>query len=503
MKRKMKKKNIIIITMILMANLLFAQKKPNIIMIIVDDMGYFDPSIMHRGLATYQTPNIDRIAKEGMIISDYCAQPSCTPGRAALLTGQYPIRTGLTSVGQPGQKIGLQKEDPTLADLLKPLGYKTGLFGKWHLGDRNEYLPTVHGFDEFYGMMYHLNMMEMAEQPEFPKNPNFPGRPRNMLKSWATTVADTTNHPRWGVVGKQKIEDAGPLTRKKMEEIDEEYVAEANKWMEKNKNEPFFLSFNPTRMHQATHVSEKWRGKSGMSEYADGVMQLDWVIGQLLDKVKELKLEENTIILFTADNGVNMSHWPDAGTAAFRGEKGLTWDGGFRVPMFVKWPGKIPANSYSGGFMTAEDWLPTLMSAVGDKTVKEDLLKGKNGYKVNIDGYDQLDMLTKNGVSKRHEFFYYAETELTAFRVDQWKVHTAIKNEWLKSPEKIDGGLLVNIKLDPFERSPESEGHFLWMKEKSWVVPLFAPYLRAHQKSLTDFPPRQKGTGIGAAAIGK
>lgn len=499
------KKTLITISFTFLSLFGFAQKnqRPNIVMITVDDMGYFDPSIMHRGLATYQTPNIDRIAKEGMIISDYCAQPSCTPGRAALLTGQYPIRTGLTSVGQPGQKIGLQKEDPTIAELLKPLGYKTALFGKWHLGDRNEYLPTVHGFDEFFGMMYHLNMMEMAEQPEFPKNPNFAGRPRNMLRSWATNVADTTTHPKWGIVGKQKIEDAGSLTRKKMEDIDEIYLAEANNWLEKNKNEPFFLSFNPTRMHQPTHIGEKWRGKSGMSEYADGVMQLDWVIGQLLDKLKELKLDENTIVLFTSDNGVNMSHWPDAGTAAFRGEKGLTWDGGFRVPMFVKWAGKIPANSYSGGFMTSEDWLPTLMSAVGEKNVKDDLLKGKNGFKVNIDGYDQLEMLTNNAASKRHEFFYYAETEMTAFRVDQWKVHTAIKNEWLKSPEKIDGGLLINIKLDPFERSPESEGHFLWMKEKSWVVPIFAPYLRAFQKSLVDFPPRQKGTGIGAAAIGK
>lgn len=447
--------------------------------------------------------NIDRLAKEGMIISDYYAQPSCTPGRAALITGQYPIRTGLTSVGQPGQKIGLQKEDPTLADLLKPLGYKTALFGKWHMGDRNEYLPTVHGFDEFFGMMYHLNMMEMAEQPDFPKNPNFAGRPRNMLKSWATAETDTTNQGRWGIVGKQRIEDAGSLSSKKMEDIDEVYVAEANKWLEKSKNEPFFLWFNPTRMHQKTHVSEKWRGKSGMSEYADGLMQLDWVIGQLLDKLKELKLDENTIVLFTSNNGTNMSHWPDAGTAAFRGEKGTTWDGGFRVPMLVKWAGKIPAGSYNGGFMTGEDWLPTLMSAVGEKTIKDDLLKGKNGFKVNLDGYDQLDMLTQNAPSKRHEFFYYAETELTAFRVDQWKVHTAIKNEWLKSPEKIDGGLLVNIKLDPFERSPESQGHFLWMKEKSWVLPVVAPYLMKFQKSLVEFPPRQKGAGIGAASIGK
>ena len=481
----------------------FAQKKPNIVIITTDDVGYFDLSCYHRGLAAYQTPNIDRLANEGMMITDYYAHPSCTPGRAALITGQYPIRTGLTSVGQPGQKLGLQKEDPTLAELLKPMGYKTALFGKWHLGDRNEYLPTVHGFDEFFGMKYHLNMMEMAEQPEFPKNPNFPGRPRNMLRSWATEKADTTTDRRWGVVGKQRIEDAGPLTKKKMEDIDEVFVAESIKWVEKNKNEPFFLWFNPTRMHQATHVSDKWRGKSGQSEYSDGLMQLDAVVGKLLDKLKELKLDDNTIILFSADNGVNMSHWPDAGTAAFRGEKGTTWDGGFRVPMIVKWAGKIPAGKYSTGFMTSEDWVPTLMAAVGNKTVKEDLLAGKDGYKVMLDGYDQLDMLTKDAPSKRHEFFYYAETELTAYRVDQWKVHTAIKNDWLKAAEPIPGGLLVNIKLDPFEHSPESAGHFVWMKEHSWVVPVFAPYLKAFKESLVKFPPRQVGTGIGAAAMGK
>lgn len=481
----------------------FAQKKPNIVIITTDDVGYFDLSCYHRGLAAYQTPNIDRLANEGMMITDYYAHPSCTPGRAALITGQYPIRTGLTSVGQPGQKLGLQKEDPTLAELLKPMGYKTALFGKWHLGDRNEYLPTVHGFDEFFGMMYHLNMMEMAEQPEFPKNPNFPGKPRNMIRSYSTTTADTTNQPRWGVIGKQRVEDAGPLTKKKMEDIDEVFVAESIKWVEKNKNEPFLLWFNPTRMHQATHVSDKWRGKSGQSEYADGLMQLDAVVGQLLDKLKELKLDDNTIILFNADNGVNMQHWPDAGTAAFRGEKGTTWDGGFRVPMIVKWAGKIPAGKYSTGFMTSEDWVPTLMAAVGNKTVKEDLLAGKDGYKVMLDGYDQLDMLTKDAPSKRHEFFYYAENELTAYRVDQWKVHTAIKNDWLKAPEQIPGGLLVNIKLDPFERSPESAGHFTWMKEKSWVVPVFAPYLKAYKESLVKFPPRQVGTGIGAAAMGK
>ncbi|MFT5883574.1 MAG: arylsulfatase A-like enzyme [Arcticibacterium sp.] len=478
-----------------------AQKKPNIVIITVDDVGYFDLSCYHKGLASYKTPNIDRIAKEGRMITDYYAQPSCTPGRAALITGQYPIRTGLTSVGQPGQKIGLHKEDPTLAELLKPHGYKTALFGKWHMGDRNEYLPTNHGFDEFFGLMYHLNLMEMPEQAEFPKNPNYPGRPRNMVHSWATNTDDTSEDPRWGLVGKQKIEDAGQLTRKRMEEIDEEFLAHSEEWLEANKEEPFFLWFNPSRMHQATHVGDKWRGQSGMSEYADGLIQLDWIVGQLLDKIKAIGQEENTIVMFSSDNGVNMSHWPDAGTGAFRGEKGTTWDGGFRVPMLVKWPAKIPPNTYTGEFMTSEDWVPTIMAALGEDNLKSELMAGKNGYKVHLDGYNQLAMLTSEAPSERHEFFYYAETEMTAFRVNQWKVHTAVKDEWLKAPEKLDGGLLVNIKLDPFEKSPESKGHFLWMKEKSWILPVFVPHLRYHQKSLAQFPPRQSGAGIGAATI--
>ena len=381
---------------------------PNIVMITVDDVGYFDLSCYHRGLAAYQTPNIDRLAAEGMMITDYYAQPSCTPGRAALITGQYPVRTGLTSVGQPGQKIGLQKEDPTLADLLKPLGYNTALFGKWHMGDRNEFLPTAHGFDEFFGMMYHLNLMEMSEQPEFPKNPNFPGRPRNMVHSWATDLVDDTEHPKWGKVGKQRIEEAGPLGSKEMEDIDERFLEHSVNWIDKQSEQenPFFLWFNPTRMHQKTHVSSRWRGMSGHSEYADGLMQLDWIVGQLLDKLESQGLDKNTIVLFTSDNGVNMSHWPDAGTVPFRGEKGTTWEGGYRVPMLVKWPGKISANTYSKEFMTGEDWLPTLMAAVGDTTVKEDLLQGKEGYKVHLDGYNQLGMLTRDGPSERHELFW-------------------------------------------------------------------------------------------------
>lgn len=487
----------------------FAQgkSKPNIVIITVDDMGYFDPSCYHRGLASYQTPNIDRIAQNGMIVSDYYAQASSTAGRSSLITGQYPIRTGLTSVGQPGSNVGLQKEDPSLAVLLKEHNYQTALFGKWHLGDKNEYLPTNHGFDVFYGMMYHLNMMEMPEQAEFPKDPDYAGRPRNMIYSEVTTQYDSTIDSKWGLVGNQKIRDMGPLTSKKMENIDEEFLMHSTKWLGKaaKKDAPFFLWFNPTRMHQMTHVSDRWRGASEQSTYADGVVQLDWIVGQLLDELDKLGVRENTIILFTADNGVNLAHWPDAGTAGFRGEKGTTWDGGFRVPMIVEWKGHVPASSYTDGFMTSEDWVPTLMAAVGDELVKDDLLKGKSiagrEYKVHIDGYNQLDMLTKGAKSKRVEFFYYGENSLNAIRVNQWKIHTAIKDEWLKSAEKLEGGLVVNIKLDPFERSIDAPGHLLWMKEKSYILPQLVPHLKKFQQSMKSFPPRQKGDGIGVSTI--
>ena len=484
-------------------------QQPNILMITVDDMGYFAPSCYHSGLAAYQTPNIDRIANNGMMISDYYAQASSTAGRSSLMTGQNPIRTGLTSVRQPGSKVGLQKEDPTLAVLLKDMGYQTALFGKWHLGDRNEYLPTNHGFDVFYGMMYHLNMMEMPEQPEFPKDPEYIGRPRNMVWSEATSEFDPTEDKRWGVVSNQKIKDMGPLTSKKMENIDEIFMQHSIKWLEKasKKDEPFFLWFNPTRMHQMTHVSDRWRGVSGHSEYADGVAQLDWIVGQVLDKLEELGERKNTIILFTADNGVNLSHWPDGGTAGFRGEKGTTWDGGFRVPMLVQWDGHIPAGSYCNGFMTSEDWLPTLMAAVGNENIKEELLHGKvigdMTYRVHLDGYNQLGMLTDNEESERKEFFYYGENSLNAIRVGQWKIHAAIKDKWLESATKLDGGAIVNIKLDPFERSMDTPGHFLWMKEKSYILPQIVPYLSEFKKSLVAFPPRQKGDGIGISQVMK
>ena len=484
----------------------FAQGKPNIVVIMTDDVAPYDISAYHRGLGAVTTSNIDRIATEGTMVSDYYGQPSCTAGRAAFITGQYPIRTGLTSVGQPGSTVGLQKEDVTLAQLLKAQGYATAQFGKSHVGDRNEFLPTVHGFDEFYGFLYHLNMMEMPEQPEFPKDPNFPGRPRNVIHTLANDKDDATVDPRWGRVGKQTIEDGGALGAERQKTFDNEVLDRSVVWMKQQAaaKKPFFLWFNPSRMHQAIHVSKEWEGKSGHSAYADALLQMDWLVGQVLATIDSLGIADNTIVLFTSDNGVNLAHWPDAGTPSFHGEKGLTWDGGFRVPMLVKWPGHIPANRWTGEFMTAEDWVPTLMAAAGDPDVKAKLLAGEtvNGqpFKNHLDGFNQLAMLEGKGPSQRHAFFFYGDTDLNAVRVDQWKIHIAIKDEWLKAPEKVPGGLLIDIKLDPFERTPDSPGHFAWMTEKSWIVPLLLPSVREFLVSMKEFPPRQKGTGIGAAA---
>ncbi|BAO28320.1 arylsulfatase [Sulfuritalea hydrogenivorans] len=480
---------------------------PNIVMIMADDVAPFDISAIHRGLGAVNTPNIDRLAREGMIVSDYYAQPSCTAGRAAFLTGQYPIRTGLTSVGTPGAKIGLKPEDPTLAQMLNARGYNTALFGKSHVGDRNEYLPTMHGFGEFFGILYHLNMMNMVEQPEFPKEPGFAGRPRNVLYTKVTDQDDATEDPRFGRIGKQSIEDRGMLGAKRQETFDDEVLAAASDWLNRSRRsgKPFFLWFAPTRMHQPTNVSPEWEGRSGHSRYADGLLHLDSIVGKLLKQLDDMGAAKNTIVMFTADNGVNLAHWPDSGTPAFRGEKGTTWDGGFRVPMLVRWPGHVQANSWTGEFMTSEDWLPTLMAVAGDTDIKERLLKGakigEKEYKVHLDGYNQVDMLTGKGKSKRHEFFFYAETSLNAVRVDQWKAHLAVKNSWLGGTEKLDGGMLINIKLDPFELTPQTGGHLQWEKEKQYIVPMVLPHVEAYFKSLRDFRPRQRGTGIGAALM--
>ena len=417
---------------------------PNIVMIMADDVAPNDISAIHRGLGAVRTPNIDRLAKEGLTVNDYYAQPSCTAGRAAFITGQYPIRTGLTSVGMPGSLFGINADDPTLAEMLKAKGYATGQFGKNHFGDRNEHLPTVHGFDEFFGILYALDSLANVEESDYPKNPAFPGRPRNAIYAWATDTDDASIDPRFGKLGKQRVEDKGAVGTQRMESFDDEVLAATEDWLTRTQKsgKPFFLWLAPTRMHAPIHIGPAWKGKSGHSDYTDGLLELDNNVGKLLNRLDALGLSRNTIVIFTSDNGVNLAHWPEGGSASFRGEKGTTWDGGFRVPMLVRWPGHIPTNEWSDQFMTSEDWVPTLMAAVGDATIKERLLSGTQlgdrAYKVHLDGYNQLPMLIQGGKSARREFFYYAETDLTAIRVDQWKAQWgAARRRW---PDRIEVG---------------------------------------------------------------
>jgi arylsulfatase len=354
--------------------------KPNILVIMTDDVGIWNISAYHRGMMGGSTPNIDRIAREGALFTDYYGQQSCTAGRAAFITGQSPFRTGLLKVGLPGARQGLQDKDPTIAQLLKPLGYVTAQIGKNHLGDRNEYLPTVHGFDEFYGNLYHLNAEEEPEDPDYPKDPAFYAQfgPRGVLDCKATNVDDPTEVPRFGRWGKQSCKDTGPLTRKRMETVDEDLVARSVDFMDRSvkAKKPFFLWFNSTRMHVWTHLSPKWQNKSGYGLFADGMMELDYNVGTLLKKLDDLGVANNTIVVFTSDNGAEAFSWPDGGMVPFRGEKGTTFEGGFRVPGIARWPGVIKPNTIINDIYSQEDWLPTFLAAAGDPNVKQNLLTG-------------------------------------------------------------------------------------------------------------------------------
>src|SRR5580692_1185892 len=400
---------------------------PNIVMIMADDVGIWNISAYHRGMMGGSTPNIDRIAREGALFTDYYAQQSCTAGRAAFITGQTPFRTGLLKVGMPAAKQGLQDKDPTIAELLKPYGYATAQIGKNHLGDRNEYLPTVHGFDEFYGILYHLNAMEEPYDPEYPKVPGFLTKfgPREIIDSKATDVDDATTDPRWGRVGKQTIRNGGPLpphpdmddkAQVNMESIDEELVKRSTDFMERavKSGKPFFLWHNPTRTHVWTHLGPKWNGKSGYGLYADAIMELDWEVGELLNKLDSLGIADNTIVVFTSDNGAETFSWPDGGNHPFRGEKGTTYEGGFRVPLAAKWPGVIKPGSIINEIIAGEDWMPTLLAAAGDPDIKDKLLKGmKVGdqtFKNHLDGYNFMPHFKGDAPeAPRKEFFYFTD----------------------------------------------------------------------------------------------
>jgi arylsulfatase A-like enzyme len=482
-------------------------KKPNILIIWGDDIGGFNISAYNLGTMGYKTPNIDRVAREGALFTDWYGQQSCTAGRAAFITGQSPIRTGLTKVGLPSAPEGLKKEDPTIADLLKPLGYATGQFGKNHLGDRNEFLPTVHGFDEFFGNLYHLNAEEEPENFDYPKDPAFKAKfgPRGVLHSFASDKDDATVDPRFGRVGKQKIEDTGPLTKKRMETVDEEFLAGALKFMDKNAKagKPFFCWFNSTRMHVFTHLKPSSAGKTGLGLYADGMVEHDAMVGQLLDKLKELGIEENTIVMYSTDNGAETFTWPDGGTTMFRGEKNTNWEGGYRVPCMIRWPGVIKPGTLINEIGAHEDMTPTLLAAAGDKTVKEDLLKGKaygaTTFKVHLDGYNLMPVLKGEGEWPRKEFVYWTDDgNVAALRYNNWKITFLKQNAeglavWSHPFEELRAPLLENLRMDPFERA-EYEGmdYERWFSERMFAIAPAASYVAQWMQSFRDFPPRQK-----------
>jgi arylsulfatase A-like enzyme len=493
-------------------------KKPNIVVIMTDDVGIWNISAYHRGMMGGRTPNIDRIASEGALFTDYYAQQSCTAGRAAFITGQTPFRTGLLMVGLPGAKQGLQNKDPTIAELLKPEGYATAQIGKNHLGDRNEYLPTVHGFDEFYGILYHLNAMEEPYAYDYPKMANFKERfgPRNVISSTTTDVADTTTDPRWGVVGKQKIVDEGPLpphpnmdpkATTNMEDIEPVLVKHSTDFMERSvkAGKPFFLWHNSTRMHVWTHLSPKWQDKSGFGLYADGMMELDWEVGELLKKIDELGIADNTIVLFTSDNGPEIFTWPDGGNQPFRGEKGVTYEGGFRVPMLVKWPGVIKPNTIVNDIMAMEDWLPTLVAAAGDPDMKDKLLKGlKVGdktFKTHLDGYNFLPYFKGEvPAGPRHEFFYFSNTaDLMAMRYDQWKVSfkTIKGNLFTGEASSTQAPIVTNLRQDPWERyQDESMNYGKWWGDKLWTMVPATVIVSQFLETFKEYPPSQRSGGL-------
>src|SRR6266481_5410773 len=448
-----------------------ASKQPNILILWGDDIGMWNISHISRGMMGYQTPNIDRVAKEGVTLTDWYGQQSCTAGRAAFITGQNPLRTGLTKVGMPGATLGLQAEDPTIAELLKPLGYATGQFGKNHLGDRNEFLPTVHGFDEFFGNLYHLNAEEEPENPDYPKNPDFGKRfgPRGVLRCTATDNDDPTEDMHYGRVGRQKIENTGPLNSKRMETIDEEFLAAAKDFIERQHKagKPWLCYFNSTRMHVWTHLKPESKGKTGLGTYPDGMVETDGHVGQLLKLLDDLGIADNTIVVYTTDNGAEVMTWPDAGSTPFRGEKATNWEGGFRVPTVIRWPGVIKPGTIYNDMFAHMDFLPTFCAAAGDPDVVAKCLKGdqvgNKTFKVHLDGYNLIPFFRGEvKESPRRGFLYWSDDgDVFAVRVGRWKVvfleqlHEGL-DVWRLGFEKLRTPKIFDMLADPFERGDSS-----------------------------------------------
>jgi arylsulfatase len=492
--------------------------RPNILVIWGDDIGITNLSCYSDGLMGYRTPNIDRIAKEGMKFTDSYGEQSCTAGRSSFITGQSVFRTGLSKVGMPGADLGLRPEDPTIAELLKPLGYATGQFGKNHLGDKNEFLPTVHGFDEFFGNLYHLNAEEEPEQPDYPPAADFPRframfGPRGVLHCWATEEFDATEDGRFGRVGKQLIEDTGPLTKKRMETIDDEVLDHALGFIDRQHaaSTPFFVWFNTTHMHFRTHPKPSSVGQAGrwQSGYHDTMIDHDKVVGALLDKLDGLGIADDTIVLYSTDNGPHMNSWPDAGMTPFRSEKNTNWEGAFRVPELLRWPGKVPVGAVSNDIVSHHDWLPTFLAAAGEPGIVDKLKRGHpagdKNFRVHIDGYNLLPYLTgQEARCPRPGFVYFSDDgDVLALRFDNWKVVfmeqrcQGTLQIWAEPFTALRVPKIFNLRTDPFERADvTSNTYYGWMFDNAYLVIAAQFLMTEFLATFTEFPPRQKAASF-------
>lgn len=490
-------------------------KKPNIVIIWGDDIGQSNISAYSMGMMGYRTPNIDRVAKEGMIFTDYYAEQSCTAGRASFLTGQHGLRTGLTKVGLPGAKLGLSKKDPTIAEVLKSQGYSTAQFGKNHLGDRNEFLPTVHGFDEFYGNLYHLNAEEEPEHADYPKDPAFRARygPRGVLETKATDVDDPTVDPRFGRVGKQTIKDTGPLTRKRMETVDGDIANRSVNYIKSHASadKPFFLWVNFTHMHFRTYIEEQKKGQAGkwLGTYADAMVEHDKNVGQVLKALDDAGIDDNTFVMYSTDNGPHMNSWPDAAMTPFRSEKNSNWEGAYRVPAMVRWPGHIKPGSVSNSIVSHHDWLPTLASIAGDSSVKEKLLKGhtigEETYKVHLDGYDLAPYLTGQAQENPRSSFIYCndDQQVTGLRYDNWKMVFMEQRAqgtlkiWAEPFVTLRVPKLFNLRSDPYERADvTSNTYYDWLIDHAFLFVPAQEYVGNFLSTFKDYPQRQKAASF-------
>ena len=492
-----------------------APTRPNIVIIWGDDIGQSNVSAYSRGLMGYQTPNIDRLANEGMMFTDLYAEQSCTAGRSSFITGQAGLRTGLTKVGLPGATLGLRKEDPTIAELLKPLGYATGQFGKNHLGDRNEFLPTVHGFDEFYGNLYHLNAEEEPELPDYPKDPAFRTRfgPRGVLDCVASDKDDTTVDPRFGKVGKQVCKDTGPLTKKRMETIDDDIAARAVDFIQRQNKagKPAFVWVNFTHMHFRTHTKPESLGQAGQfqSPYHDTMIDHDKNVGQVLKVLDDLGIANNTFVMYSTDNGPHMNTWPDGAMTPFRNEKNTNWEGAYRVPGMVRWPGKIKPGQVSNEIVAHLDWLPTLLAIGGDADVKDKLAKGSKvgdmTYKVHLDGDNLVPYLTGQvAKSPRKSFLYFNDDQqLTALRYDNWKLVfleqrvPGTLRVWAEPFVNLRVPKIFNLRTDPYERADiTSNTYYDWLMDHAFLLVPGQDYVGQFLASFKEFPQRQKAASF-------